>query len=223
MPEGLKYPNKSHRKLVTIPDESVDLAEFFGIMIGDGGINNPWQATIAVNAIKDLQYSKYIVELIQKLFDLSPTVKIRSKNTLVISLNSTSIVDFLVKNGLVRGNKLKYGLKIPSWIISQSEYQRACVRGLMDTDGCLYIHIHKSKWGKVYKNIGLNFRSYSPQLIYQVANIFKIFGIEPHISKRVKDIYLYQESAIVKYLNIFGSSNERIKSVYKNWRGRIVV
>lgn len=49
---SLKYPNKSHRKDVVLPKHSVDLAEFFGIMMGDGGINNPWQITITVNSVK---------------------------------------------------------------------------------------------------------------------------------------------------------------------------
>ena len=39
-------------KKVLLPKHSVHLAEFFGIMLGDGGINNPWQATITLNAIK---------------------------------------------------------------------------------------------------------------------------------------------------------------------------
>lgn len=37
--DTLKYPKKSHRKEVILPKYSEDLAEFFGIMMGDGGIN----------------------------------------------------------------------------------------------------------------------------------------------------------------------------------------
>lgn len=49
--QELRYPEKSHRKKVTIPKYSQNLAEFFGIMIGDGGVNNTWQANISVNAV----------------------------------------------------------------------------------------------------------------------------------------------------------------------------
>lgn len=219
----LKYPKKSHRKEVIIPKYSKDLAEFFGIMIGDGGINNTWQANITVNAISDFEYSKFIAILCQRLFNTTPAIRKRKKtNALVISLASTSVIDFLVLNGLSRGNKLKQGLNIPKWILNKPLYEKACVRGLIDTDGCIFIHIHKVG-GNIYKNIGLTFTSYSQELIFQVATILDKFGIMPHINKRGTDIYLYQADSVLKYLKIFGTSNERIKSVYKKWRDARVV
>lgn len=215
----LKYPNKSHRKSVKLPRHSTLLAEFFGIMIGDGGINNHWQANISMNATKDLGYSFYIAELCHKLFDITPAIRERqTKNTLIVSLTSTTIVEYLIRNGLCRGNKLKAGLKIPTWILNKKSYQKACVKGLIDTDGCLFIHVHKSKWGKVYRNIGLNFSNYSPDLIFQVADILNDFGIIPHLHKSGKQIFVYQAEAVAKYLKEFGTSNNRIKLVYKTWR-----
>ena len=214
----LKCPNKSHRKQSILPKYSEELAEFFGIMIGDGGIGNPWQANITLNSIKDAQYAEYVLRLCKKLFGIMPAVRKRkTRNALVLSLASTSVVDFLVANGLVRGNKLKTGLRIPKWILEKPLYKRTCIRGLIDTDGCMFTHTHKVL-GKIYKNIGLCFVSYSPELIVQVADIFAEFGIIGHISKRGRDITLYQESAILKYLKIFNTSNERIGSVYKKWR-----
>ncbi|MCX6712472.1 MAG: hypothetical protein NT041_02170 [Candidatus Vogelbacteria bacterium] len=219
----LKYPKKSHRKEVILPKYSESLAEFFGIMMGDGGINNAWQANITVNFVADLEYSKYLEALCKKLFRVAPVVRKRKKtNALVISLASMSIVDFLVLNGLPRGNKLKQGLSIPKWILGKAPYKKACVRGLIDTDGCIFVHVHKIS-GKIYKNIGLTFTSYSPELIFQVATILEEFGVMPHISKRGKDIYLYQADSVLRYLKVFGTSNHRIKSVYSKWRDARVV
>ena len=219
----LRYPKKSHRKEVVLPKYSKDLAEFFGIMMGDGGINNDWQANITVNSVADFLYSKYVAELCKKLFGIEPALRKR-KNTkaLVISLTSISIVEFLVLNGLPRGNKLKNGLSIPKWILSKSLYKKACVRGLVDTDGCMFVHTHKVN-GKVYNNIGLTFTNYSLDLVFQVAEILQEFGITPHISKRGRDIYLYQADSVLRYLRIFGTSNNRIKSVYEKWRDARVV
>ena len=220
----LKYPKKSHRKVVRLPEESSDLAEFFGIMMGDGGINNTWQADISLNFISDAEYATYISALCERLFGIKPSSFTRkTKNNLVLKLTSTSIVNFLVKKGLNRGNKLKAGLKIPQWIVAESSYRKACVRGLVDTDGCLYIHKHKSKYGKTYRNIGLNFSSYSPELISQVADIFHENDIVPHVNKKGNGIYLYKVSSIEKYLEIFGTSNDRIRSIYQTWRRLIVV
>ncbi len=219
----LKYPKKSHRKEVTLPKYSKDLAEFFGIMMGDGGINNIWQANITVNSVSDFSYSGYISSLCKKLFDVEPAIRMRKNaKALIISLTSTSVVDFLVLQGLPRGNKLKSGLAIPSWVLSKPLYRKACVRGLVDTDGCIFIHTHKVK-GKRYDNIGLTFTSYSLELIIQVAEILQEFGVAPHISKSGRDIYIYQADTVFRYLKIFGTSNNRISSVYKKWRDARVV
>ncbi|MEK7478208.1 MAG: LAGLIDADG family homing endonuclease [Patescibacteria group bacterium] len=219
----LKHPENSHRKQIILPKYSVNLAEFFGIMIGDGGINNPWQANITLNSIKDAKYAAHICSLCNKLFGITPAVRKRkTRNTLVLSLASTSVVDFLVTNGLVRGNKLKAGLRIPKWILGKPLYKKACIRGLIDTDGCIFVHIHKVK-GRAYRNIGLCFKSLSSELIFQVAEAFAEFRIIPHITKREQDIYLYQEKAVSKYLKVFGTSNERIESVYTKWRDARVV
>lgn len=219
----LKYPKKSHRKEVILPKYSAKLAEFFGIMIGDGGINNLWQITISLNSIKDIKYGSYVFNLCNTLFNIFPAIRKRkSSNTLVISLASISIVDFLVSEGLSRGNKLKNGLDIPEWILNNKSYRKACVRGLVDTDGCVFIHTHRVK-GKIYKNISLTFTSLSPKLIFRVTEILAEFGILAHIDNKGENIYLYRIDAVVKYLKVFGTSNERISSVYKKWRDARVV
>jgi len=213
----LKYPKKSHRKTIRIPKASELLAEFFGIMLGDGGINNLWQANITMNSIKDAEYSLYVKKLIQNLFDISPAIRKRKgRNAVVISVASTTLVDFLVTHGLPRGNKLKNGVRIPDWILQKRSYRIACVRGLMDTDGCLFVHSHRVR-GKPYKNIGLCFTSYSPEMLGQVVGVFEEFGVIPHIGSQGRDIYLYRADAVAKYLEVFGTSNTRISSLYKKW------
>lgn len=216
---SLQYPKKSHRKKsVVLPKESAKLAEFFGIMLGDGGINNLWQANVTMNAVKDAAYSRYVAQTMKELFGISPAMRKRKdRQALVISLASIAVVDFLVSRGLPRGNKLRAGAHIPAWITAKPSLLKACVRGLVDTDGCIFVHRHKVA-GKEYKNIGLCFTSYSPQLLRQVGDAFEQFGIMPHISAKGRDIYLYQESAVAHYLRVFRTSNPRIGSVYKKWR-----
>lgn len=203
----LQFPNKSHRKIINIPSESFALAEFLGIVLGDGGINNDWQLVISLNSVLDADYSIYIADLIKKLFNITPTVRKRpNQNTLVIVSSSTSLIDFLVSKGAVRGNKILQKIDIPLWIKGSLEYKKTFVRGLVDTDGCLFIHKHRIK-----------------NLINSVANILLEFEIPPHITKNKQHIYLYSEKAIIRYLNIFGSSNKRIYQKYASWRDARVV
>ncbi len=215
---ALKYPRKSHRKLITLPDESRELAELMGIVFGDGGINNPWQLVISLNSIKDMVYSKYATNLLIKLFNIEVVARKRpNENTLLLVCSSTSLVDFLVIKGAVRGNKIAQNIDIPPWIIKKPEFRKAFVRGLVDTDGCLYLHKHIVK-GKKLVNIGFCFTSFSDKLIFSVANILSEFAIKPHITDGNRRIYLYGELNVLKYLNTFGSSNPRIYQKHTDWR-----
>ncbi len=136
---------------------------------------------------------------------------------MVLVSSSTSLIDVLVSKGVVRGNKVKQKIDIPAWIMANEEYQKQFVRGLVDTDGCLYIHRHTVA-GKPYKNIGFNFVSMSQPLTRSVAAILQKFGIKPHIMGNGTKIYLYSEPAVVDYLKIFGSSNPRITGKFAEWR-----
>jgi len=218
----LKYPKKSHRKQIKIPKESIRLAEFMGIEFGDGGIGNPWQMVITLNAEKDTEYVQYVIKLIYELFGINIVVRKRGERTLQIMSSSISLVDFLVEKGAIRGNKVKQHFDIPNWVRKNERYEKAFVRGLVDTDGCLYIHRHTIK-GVIYKNIGFCFTSGSQNLLNSVADIFREFDIKPHITDGCRRIYLYREDSVIKYLHTFGSSNLRISNLYKKWRDAGVV
>ncbi len=219
----MQYPNKSHRKTIVIPPENTLLAELIGILFGDGGIGNNWQIVISLNSVADLKYSSYVSDLFDKLFHIKPGIRKRpNQNTLVLVYSSMNLLDFLFSKGIVRGNKIRQEFDIPRWIKTNPMYKIAFVRGLVDTDGCLYIHQHKVN-GKLYKNLGLCYTSYSPPLLTSVATIFNEFGIKSHVTNRGRSIYLYSYRSVLKYLDTFGSSNSRILKKYDQWRGRLVV
>jgi intein/homing endonuclease len=222
---SLKYPHKSHRKSIFIPQDSPELAEFLGIVLGDGGIGNLWQLVISMNANSDLAYSYYIEILIKQLFDLEVKRGVRPRNTLVLRISSTTLVEFLVARGAVRGNKIIQEIDLPNWINGDSELEKAFVRGLVDTDGCPYIHTH-SVSNREYRNIGFCFTSYSYKLIQSFVKILQKNGIKPSVTRAGTHVYLYSRSAVERYLEVFGSSNPRIVYKYTEyitegcWRGR---
>lgn len=214
----LKYPNKSHRKFVLIPSQSTKLAELLGIIFGDGGINNKWQVIIFLNSILDKDYSIYVAQLFKDLFAINCATRKRpNQNTLIIACSSTTIVDYLVKKGAARGNKLEQNLDIPSWIVKNNNYFKYFIRGLVDTDGCIYLHKHFTKQ-KYYVNIGLCFTNFSTKIITHVDEFLKQNGIKSHIADKGRRIYLYSQKSVKSYLDIFGSSNPRIYNKYIDWK-----
>ena len=125
----LRYPKKSHRKEIRIPRESICLAELMGIEFGDGGIGNPWQVVITLNADKDASYSLYIKKLIYNLFGVDTILRKRGIRTLQLVSTGISLVDFLVKKGAIRGNKVKQNFDIPSWVHKKKSYENFLLRG----------------------------------------------------------------------------------------------
>jgi len=214
----LKYPLKSHRKKISYPKESSKLAEFIGAMIGDGGINSDWQVVISLGAKTDMEYGDYIEGLIFELFGLSARKRIRKKyNTLNLVISSINLVDFLISKGLVKGNKIEQKVDLPDWIWKKRSYQKFCMRGLMDTDGGVYEHLHKIR-GKTYCNRGMCFTSASPLLIDSVYKILENFKFSPKITDKHHRIYLYKKEEVDRYFSEIGTSNFKHQTRYNNLR-----
>ena len=51
---------------------------------------------------------------------------------------SKCVGKILILIGLKEGNKVKNNVKIPEWIFSNKIFLRSVLRGLFDTDGCVY-------------------------------------------------------------------------------------
>lgn len=219
MSTPLLFPNKSHRKQITTPEYSNELAEFFGIVFGDGGISTPWQCIISLNSVRDKDYVLYIRDLVIRLFGLVPAIRDRrGKYCTVVVCSSVELVEFLIRNGVSTGNKVKKQFDMPEWIRANSDYSRMFVRGMIDTDGILYIHRHTCL-GHVYRNIGLCFSSYSKPLLHSVHSILENAGIYARIHSSGNKLYVYRASDVQRYLDIFGSSNPRMLTKYQDWRG----
>jgi hypothetical protein len=217
---SLQFPNKSHRKQIIIPNHNASLAELLGIIFGDGAIGNPWQIVISLNSVSDKKYALYVKELFNDLFGITCAMRKRPKqNALVVVCSSTAIVDYLVEKGAARGNKLKQNLGIPSWIKTDNNFFKFFIRGLIDTDGCIYLHKHFTKQ-KYYVNIGLCFTNFSTGILASVNEFLKQNGINSHISDKGRRIYLYNQESEKNYLDIFGSSNPRIYEKHTVWQNK---
>ncbi|OGM77015.1 hypothetical protein A2210_02830 [Candidatus Woesebacteria bacterium RIFOXYA1_FULL_40_18] len=193
------------------PRRSVKLAEFVGIMLGDGGIGK-LQISITLNSIKDLEYSAYVVQLCESLFGKKPKVRKRKNaNALEIYLNGVNLIRFLKEIGLVQGNKVKNQVDVPGWIKSNVKYRARCLRGLMDTDGGVFVHKYKSN-GKIYRYKKVNFTNRSIPLLKFVYNTLKELNFHPKLLDKIENrrVWLYNSQEVPQYLNVVGSSNYRL-------------
>ncbi len=203
----MRYPNKSHRHAVTLPSPSVELAEFIGIMLGDGGLSR-YQVSISLNQESDSEFSEFVCSLIQELFAVTPSVYDRRNQllrTLVIS--RTELVEYLHGLGLPIGNKVSQECDIPDWIRRDRSFLTACIRGLVDTDGSVFTHRYRVN-GKWYAYKKLSFTSASQPLLHSVLESLISFGMHARIGS-AKDVRIDSKADMERYFTLIGTSNPK--------------
>lgn len=211
----IHHPIINNPKPIGKPRLSVKLAEFVGIMIGDGGIT-PAQVIVSLNSIDDLDYSRFVSKLEYQLFGTRPKINFHKKFQLLrVIISRVELVRFCKEIGLHVGNKLKQGLDMPLWIKESHEFKKACLRGLFDTDGCLVIHKYRVN-GKLYTYKKLNFSSASPPLIKSTIKILGELGFCPRLSRNGRNIWIDGQKEVKRYLGLIGSSNPKHLRRYKN-------
>jgi len=214
--EGKYRPNSiiNSPKPIKEPNFSEELAEFVGIMLGDGGIAR-YQITVTLNSREKESYGKFIVFLIKRLFNVPVAVRDRKTDSSVsLVVSRKKLVDFCMRIGLKIGNKVKQQIDIPDWIKRNKLYEIACVRGLMDTDGCVFVHRYKSK-NKWYSYKKIIFTSASSPLRRSVFSIFKNFGLSPRLTNR-NDVRIDKIEDVQRYIKIFGFHNREYLKRYQN-------
>lgn len=190
---------------------SEELAEFIGIMLGDGSLT-PGQSAITLNAKADREYIPFVVELGGKLFGEKPKISRRKDSkAITVYYNGVKLVDYLVSIGLRIGNKVKNQVGVPKWIERRSAYKIACMRGLMDTDGGIFLHRYKVT-GKEYAYQKLSFSNRSLPLLWFVAKALRGLSMNPKVVDKVenKKLWLYNKDEVRLYLALVGTHNPRL-------------
>lgn len=196
------------------PSHSIELAEFIGTMMGDGGMSKT-QISITLHHKNDLKYTKFVVGQIKKLFGIKPSIYHDPKNSVnKVVVSRTGLVKYLHSLGLPVGNKIKQNFDIPNWVKDNTKYMIACTRGLVDTDGCIFHHsykVHKKEY--IYKK--LSFTTASSPLRKSIFNFFMKLGLRPRVSQN-RDIRLENKQDIKTYFKIIGSHNPKHLTKYRS-------
>jgi len=213
--EGKFKPSKVTEALpFKEPIFSNDLAEFVGIMLGDGGMSD-YQLTATLHRVTDKKYSLFVHRLIKELFDVQAG-EYCDKQFLADSVvvSRIGIVKYCEKLGLKKGSKVRQQVDIPPWVKKNQCYSIACLRGLIDTDGCIILHKYLSKEKKYcYKKIGFTSRSYP--LLQSASEILLILGIKHRIMKNGWDIRIEARKDVEKYFQVVGTHNPKHLERYK--------
>ncbi len=196
---------------------SIELAEIIGIMLGDG---NSWSKPgyyyirIAGNIKNDNEYLvKYVSQLFKDIFGIEMQVLHYPKvGEIFLQKGSKDLVFTLKKYGFPPGDKIRNKVKIPAWIFKNKSYLKACIRGLIDTDGSVSPITNRN-----YPYIW--FKSYNPALRDSFSKAMKLLGIRiaKWSSNESSQTYIGAKSCIGNYYKAIGFSNPYHRKRYEGY------
>jgi len=231
---NIKFSRKDVKDSVKIPkDLTPELAEFIGIMVGDGHISNRIRKDRNSGQVYEIQihgnikdkkyYSKYVNTIIFNLFNIKFKIHLlQSRNAVLLLRNSKAI-----------HSSLKYYFELPSRkdnievpkIIMQSseEIKTAFLRGFFDADGCFVVKYKPNSYPVVQA------ASKSSQLINEIAEVLAQVNIpsctfkdDKYYGKRNKRyithcINVNGRKRVEKYMNSIGFSNKNKIEKYRKF------
>ncbi len=162
----------------TIFNENKFLQSYIiGLAIGDGNLSNPNGRAIRLRITCDEKYPLLMKRVINSLQSLFPQNKVsiaeKKEGCLDISVYSNHLEKILGWKAK-GGSKFLQKVSVPNWIKENSKYKINCLRGLIETDGCIYSD-------RGYKMI--MFSTIIPKLAKDVYKMIISLGFYPHLYK----------------------------------------
>lgn len=191
----LKFCNK--RNDIVLPEYSEDLAEFIGIMLGDGCLTH-YQTAVTLGT-KESEYVRYVQKLMEKLFCVSATI-MTSKDSgyNVVYIGSTKISIWLQAMGLVF-NKVAAQVDVPTWVWNDKKYLGRFLRGFFDTDGSIY----KLRFG-----MQVSLTNHSLPLLRSLRNM--LITLEYKASEvSAGRVYLTRKSDVIRFFEEIQPANTK--------------
>ena len=194
----------SSTMLKTISADKKLHAYVIGLALGDGNLSNPNGRAVRLRITCDKKYPvlyKYIKESLQVLLPDNKVSLVDRGTCIDVSCYSNrleSILGWKAKGG----SKYKQKVKIPDWILANKNFIKECLRGLIQSDGSIYMD-RGYKMVNVVSNIeslvsstitAINYLGYKPNI--QIHNdpktVKHTIRISKNVDKFIKDIKLWK-------------------------------
>ena len=191
-------------------------SEMLGIMFGDGclsKVGGSIQIAITGDKTDDKEYLlKHVCPLFAKLFDIDLRTRYRQREkTMDLYTYSKKVASILHEWGMPIGLK-NVGELRPRVSLNEKSF----IRGLFDTDGCVY-----RKYGKYAQ---IQFKSASATLMEYVIKSLKETGFHPTSMQRDDTrykFYLCRQAEIDKFFEIIAPANVKHLKRFKEIREHI--
>ncbi len=206
-----------------------NLFELVGALFGDGCIKyyrNKRRKYYVIemygNPTEDIEYLNYLANILEKITGkiVKPRMKSWRNDEAVVSLCSKSFVEFLVLDLNLICNNKTYTVKIPQKLLRYDwDYLKLLIRGLFDTDGCLFFGRKGCYKKHSYPVLELKIRSH--ELVDQVEKILKKKGFKARTRNRnegCRCLYISGKHQLELWMKEICFKNIKHTSKYFVWK-----
>jgi intein/homing endonuclease len=182
-------------------------AEFVGTIIGDGNIydKGPSYVEICGDPKLDFDYMTRLSKIIERRFSFKNKIVVRHGG-LRLRINNKNLVELLKDIGIPAGTKKGSNALIPKIFLSDYKLTTSCIRGIFDTDGCIFYDKRKI-YKQPYVRICLHMKNRI--LLKQIARILNKRGIKASINSNGFNLSINGFKEVIKFLENIGFSNTR--------------
>lgn len=231
-----KYKNQIDSKMayarsfihgIDIPKVDLDIWELLGVCLGDGCLSkffskyeSRWlyQITFTGNMNDDrTYYLNRVIPILRSKFNLTGYYYTRpEEHVICIPIKSKRIFDFLNDLGMPIGDK-KNKIRITDRMFNNSNAVKAAIlRGLLDTDGCIYARKDEN-----YRYLEVKITSGTKPFLYDIKSLIRDFGLPAYVHWQEKrdsgDVVLRGNNNIEKWMAKIGTSHPLIRERYNEW------
>ncbi len=213
----MKEPEETVLKL----NRTTDLAELIGICLGDGHLSRYYFAIFG-DKTKDTTYLQYHVKpLIHSTLGITPKFKTNRPDENFLVVNSAAGTRALNRLGLPYGDKIANHARIPKWILLRKSFLVACLRGLIDTDGCVYGFKRSPPARGSKAIISFEFGSGS-HISEDVYNALLKLHYNPRMMKHKNECRLTMNKDIERFMTQIKPAHNKHHNNYARWHGPVV-
>ncbi|MBI4043573.1 MAG: LAGLIDADG family homing endonuclease [Candidatus Diapherotrites archaeon] len=213
---GRKMPRKSNnmlgqRRFNFDQPLSSDLCEFLGAFAGDGFTNKygrHFHTGFSGDNRYDMDYyNTKILPIAKRLFNINSAYVRKKGNGMWVNFHSKDLFELLTKRfGMPAGVKFDK-VTIPTEIMKDRiEYKTAFVRGILDTDGCVFFDNRKTYKTPYFR---IDITMFNIPILVQINQILTELGVHSKVLGNGKHLQVTSKKDVEKFLRIIGSSNER--------------
>lgn len=161
--------------------ETCTLAYIIGVALGDGNLSNPNGRATRLRITCDSQYPGIAKEIINSLQELFPKNKVSVVAHTSITYFNISVysnkLNTLLPWRVGHGTKHEQNARVPHWIKANRTLSVCCLRGLLQTDGSIYMD-------REYRMV--NFTNNTLGLAEDVFEIIENLGYKPKLYKVIQ-------------------------------------